>query len=187
LHDHEELVSALANAEAALGLTEQAAKTHRELADRLIARDEGAALVHLRAAFELCPDDALGHRIDDLEAGRVCRRRRRRRIVRLAAAILLASGLGVGWLVGEWRAASRLALALEAGLGDLADGEGVQALVAVQQIAETYPFTTSGRRAPFLLERLVDLQLEAVRRAVASGDYARAERVCTRLAADVQR
>src|SRR5690606_26453013 len=85
LHDHEELVSALANAEAALGLTEQAAKTHRELADRLIARDEGAALVHLRAAFELCPDDALGHRIDDLEAGRVCRRRRRRRIVRLAA------------------------------------------------------------------------------------------------------
>ena len=182
------LVATLADIEADLGHSAEAARLFHALGERVSRRDEGLGLTYLRAALRHAPDnDEIAALIRDLDSGRAARRRvRRRRILWSSAALLMLASVGVT-SGAEMIAARRASAALGHGLGSVDDGRAIAALTGLQAVRDDYGWTPSGRRAHAWIDRLIDLQLEAVRARTAAGDYGVASSLCTQLAAATPR
>lgn len=180
LQSREDLVTALARVESSLGHWQEAAKLYRRLGEGVIRTDEAHGIELLRAALDQDPEDAeLQQLVEEIETGRAKRRRSLRRKLAIVGSGLAVVGsfVFVGW--SEFSASRRAAAALGEGLGFLEEGEGVRALEELVAVADNYGWTPTGRAVPAWIQRLADLQLEAVRTHIAAARYDEAERICT--------
>lgn len=180
--DRTELIAKLARVESSLGHWKEASDLYVRLANLAFATDEAAGLEYLRKALDQRPDDsALAQRIADIESGRARRRAaRRRRATFAAVCCTVVLGLGVTG-VAEIVSSHRVNGALDLALGDLRDGRAVDALVELDEVGAGWGWTVAGRKAPRLVERVVDLQLRAVESLIADAEYDRAVEICGNL------
>ena len=168
----EEIVVAWAKVESSLGHWQDAARLYRRLADAVITSDEAKGLEFLHAAAHQDPEDTeLAARIDAIESGRLSRARRLRRKLTVAATAVALLGAGGFAGIAELSAARRAADALATALGDLDDGAGIGALAVLEDIRDDFGWTMTGRRVVRWADRIVDIQLEAIRERIARADY----------------
>lgn len=179
LEAREDLVTALARVESSLGHWKEAARLFRRLGDRVIRVDEARGLELLQAALHQDPEDfELQQLVEGIESGRAIRRRTMRRRLTMAGCTLAMVGALSFGAIAELAAARGASAALGQGLGRLADGEGVAALARLDAVQRRYGWTPTGRSVGGWIQRLVDLQLEAVRGHIAAARYDEAERIC---------
>ncbi len=188
LQSHVEVCCELARVESSLGHWSDSAKIYAQLGEQLLDDDEERAIEFLRKAVEQDPQDtALATRLSDIETGRARRRRaRRRRLTIASAAVVTLTGIGT-WVTGEIVSSHRVADSLASALGDLRDGSGVDALRGLESVRDDFGWTVAGRRAARLVDQVANLQLHAVDDLIAESRYDDAERVCRRLASEVDR
>jgi hypothetical protein len=181
------LVGRLAETEEALGHNERAAELWCGAAE--LARDDvPGALQMLRRAARIQPGDhLLVRRIHDLETGLVARRRaQRRRFAIVGSVVTVGSAIALAGVM-ELAAAREVLRTLEASLDDVARGAPAVAVSSLGQVRDSFGWTGSGQVAARMSERLIELQIESARAALAADNPAAATRALERLQVGLER